>query len=51
MSRVDLADERHGRAQLDEWRALGVERIVCGMRYRDAPEYRRRLEALARIAR
>ena len=51
MSRVDLADERHGRAQLDEWRALGVERIVCGMRYRDAAEYRRRLEALARIAR
>ena len=50
MSRVELEDAPRGRAQIEAWRAFGIDRLVCGLRYRDAAEYRRRLEALARIA-
>jgi probable F420-dependent oxidoreductase len=49
MSRIELEDASRGRAQLEAWRALGVDRLVCAMRYRDGAEYRRRLEMLARI--
>jgi probable F420-dependent oxidoreductase len=51
MSRVDLGDASRGRDQVEAWRALGIDRLVCGLRYRDAAEYRQRLEALARSAR
>jgi probable F420-dependent oxidoreductase len=51
MTRVDLDDAPRAQAQVDAWRALGVERIVCTLRYGDAAEYRRRLEALAQVTR
>jgi probable F420-dependent oxidoreductase len=37
------------RELIDGYRALGVERLVCAMRYRDAGEYEQRLEALAAL--
>ncbi len=38
------------RRLIDDYRALGVERLVCGLRYQDLGEYVQRLEALAAIA-
>ena len=44
---VDDADE--GRRVLDGYSALGIERLVCGLRYDTADEYQRQLEALAAL--
>jgi len=44
---LDRPDESH--ALIDEYRSLGVERLVCGLRYRDLAEYGQRLETLAEI--
>ncbi len=47
MSGVPLDDADAGRRALDAYRALDIERLVCGLRYDTADEYQRQLEALA----
>lgn len=44
---VDKGDE--ARELIDAYRALGVERLVCALRYRDLGEYEQRLEQLANL--
>ena len=45
---VDRPEEAQG--LIGAYRALGVERLVCALRYRDLAEYELRLEALATLA-
>ncbi|MGE0621713.1 MAG: TIGR03619 family F420-dependent LLM class oxidoreductase [Pseudomonadales bacterium] len=51
MTGLPLGTPDEARAQMDAYRALGVERLVCALRYRDLEEYGQRLETLAAIAR
>jgi len=44
---VDEPDE--ARRRLDAYRALGIERLVCGVRYGTADEYKSQLSVLASI--
>ena len=50
MSGVPLDDVDAGRRALDAYRALDIERLVCGLRYDTADEYQRQLEALADLS-
>ena len=50
MTGVITDDAEAARAQIDAYRAQGVERLVCAMRYSNAEEYESRVERLARIA-
>jgi len=49
MRPLPLADPDGCRELLARYEALGVERIVCGVRYDTIDEYRRELELLARL--
>ena len=49
MAGLDLGDVGAAAARLSEYAALGVERLVCAMRYADADEYVRQLDALAQV--
>jgi hypothetical protein len=46
-TRLPLDDEPRTRALLDEYRTLGVDRLVCGLGYDTIEEFRSRLESLA----
>ncbi|MEQ8860967.1 MAG: TIGR03619 family F420-dependent LLM class oxidoreductase [Pseudomonadales bacterium] len=46
---LDRPDDARG--LLDRYRALGVERLICALRYADLDGYLRRLDQLAQIAR
>ncbi|NKB57732.1 MAG: TIGR03619 family F420-dependent LLM class oxidoreductase [Alphaproteobacteria bacterium] len=44
--RLPLADPGHSRDLLDEYRSVGVDRLICGMRYDTIDEYREQLDRL-----
>jgi len=45
-TRLPLEDQQQTRALCDQYRSLGVDRLVCGMRYDTIEEYRDQLERL-----
>ena len=49
MGGLNLGDPGAARADLDEYRALGVDRFVCGLRYETLDEYQAQLEALKSV--
>ena len=49
MTSLDLSDMGAAGAVLDEYAALGVERVVSGFRYDTLDEYRAGLESLRRL--
>ena len=50
MSGVPLRDEGEARARIQQFSDLGVERLVCTVRYDTLKEYQQTLDALARLA-
>ena len=49
-ARLPLDDPAESRDLLAEYRALGVDRLVCGLRYDTVDDYRAQLELLKRAA-
>jgi len=50
MTGLPLDDTDRARSLIEAYRALGVERLVCGLRYGNLAEYGERLEALASLS-
>ncbi len=48
--RLPLDDAAASKELCDEYRALGVNRLICGIRYDTIAEYRAQLEMLRRVA-
>jgi len=48
-ARLPLSDNAQARELLDEYRSLGVDRLVCGMPYDSVADYRAQLELLKAI--
>lgn len=51
MTGLPLADSDKSRELLDQYRALGIERLVCALRYQNASEYVTQLDLLESITR
>ncbi|MFU8816568.1 MAG: TIGR03619 family F420-dependent LLM class oxidoreductase [Pseudomonadales bacterium] len=49
MAGMPLQDPGRARAIMDQYQQLGVERLVCGLRYASADEYAAQLDALAAV--
>mgnify|MGYP001827920231 CR=1 FL=1 len=49
MTALPLADANATRQLLDQYRALGVDRVVCAMRYVDVDAYRAQLDVLLKV--
>ena len=49
-ARLPLADRSQTRELLDQYRSLGVDRLVCGLRYDTIADYREQLELLYSVA-
>lgn len=49
MTGLPLSDVAASRARLEQYHALGVERVVCAMRYDDLAGYRARLDDLLTV--
>jgi hypothetical protein len=50
MTAIDTGDPARAAESVAEWRALGIERLACALRYRTEAEYRAGVDALARVA-
>lgn len=50
MTGVPLGEPERARARLDAFAALGIERLVCALRYRTLEDYRAQLDGLAELA-
>jgi probable F420-dependent oxidoreductase len=48
-ARLPLADRQQARDVCDQYRSLGVNRLVCGVRYDTLAEFRAQLEVLAAV--
>jgi len=48
MSSLQLDDSGRARERLAQWRAIGIDRFICAIRYTTGAEYRTALEALTR---
>jgi hypothetical protein len=46
MTSLPLAQPDQCRSVLEQYAAIGVERLVCGIRYDDLTEYERALDAI-----
>jgi len=49
MTSLPLSDEYKARELIAEYRAVGVDRLVCAMRYRTLAEYRANLKSLVKL--
>ena len=45
-SALPLSDRSRARDELEAWRMLGIERLVCAIRYEDSSGYRQQLDRL-----
>jgi probable F420-dependent oxidoreductase len=50
MTGIDTGDPSRAAEYVAEWRVLGIDRLVCALRYRTEAEYRAGVDALARVA-
>lgn len=50
MTGLPLGEPERARARLDAFAALGIERVVCALRYRTLEDYRTQLDTLADLA-